>query len=99
MMLKPFLKLCFFFGIQDLEGRARQPRKCTPKTSCSSCKNKPCRRSSQCGRGGTCTSYSKKKCKRSRNAAFFDLIEETGPDMEINMEETDIDLDYGNICS
>ena len=79
----------------------RSKTKCWRKTKCSSskCMNKKCTKKGQCGKGGFCL---RKKnhgrfCKKiSRYDDFFDLIEETGPNMEMDIEEYDTDLDYGS---
>ena len=67
-----------------------------PKKSCTKYKNKLCKKNSQCGRGGICTAFADKKCKKSRYDSFLDVLEETGTNMEMDIEEYDMDLDYGN---
>ena len=66
------------------------------KPSCRTQQGKNCRKHRQCGRGGICTSNPKHRCKRPRFDGFFDLIEETGPNMDLDIEDYGTDLDYGN---
>ena len=66
------------------------------KPSCKTQFSRNCRRNSQCGRGGICTKNKKHRCKQPRFDSFLDLIEETGPNMEMDIDEYGTDLDYGN---
>ena len=65
------------------------------KPSCRTQEGKNCRKHFQCGRRGICTSNPKHRCKRPRYDGFFDIIEETGPNMDMDIEEYGTDLDYG----
>ena len=71
-------------------------RRCSRWKDCSRCENKKCYGKNQCGRGGICTrNYNKCISRpRSRYDDFLDMIEETRPNMDI--EESNTDLDYGN---
>ena len=66
------------------------------KPSCRTREGNNCFASKQCGRGGICTSNPKYRCKRPRYDGFFDLIEETGLNMDMDIKEYGTDLDYGN---
>ena len=66
------------------------------KKSCRKYKNKPCKKNRQCGRGGTCTAFPNKKCNKPIYDSFLDVLEETGTNTEMDIEEYDMDLDYGN---
>ena len=88
---------------EQLERASRRTCK-KPRDRCSSrrCHGKTCggrNLHKQCGRGGACVTKDEELrfCKGIRPNNFFELIEEIGPDMEMDMEESNIDLDYGNI--
>ena len=88
--------------IEEMIKENERSKKCWRKTKCSSskCLNRRCKHSNQCGKGGKCvytTNQPPRYCKKpSRYDAFVDIIEETGPNMEMGIEEYDTDLDYGS---
>ena len=83
-------------SIQKMGTIERKSRKkCKRWSSCSKCKNKRCNRNNQCGRRGICP-RDKRECQKGQYNNFFDMIEETRFDMEMDIEESNTDLGYGN---
>ena len=78
-------------GIAKQNGK-RGKRCCCKKLekSCKTLEGRRCKKSNKCGQGGYCT---RNKC---RTLGFLDMILDTGTNMEMDIKESDKDLDNGN---
>ena len=81
-------------GIEKRKGRKEKRCCCKgppkPKPHCSRLVNTRCRKKGTCGRKGYCSTS---KCKKS----FLNMILETGANMEMDIDESNKDLDNGNL--